>query len=93
MRVCLSNEAEKDGRPILLREDALKKEGGRERRMEGEARTCEGEMYKGADDKTEVPANRMLQYKPSAHPRRTETKLRQSSHSHVFFERSYSKKG
>lgn len=67
---------EKDGGLVVLRNSVLRVEGGRMRtkggrRSPGPAR----EMYKGADDKTEVPAYQMLQCKLSACPRRIRAKL------------------
>jgi len=44
------------------------------------------EMYKGADDKTEVSAYQMLQCKLSAHPRRIRTKFPLDGRSHIFLE-------
>lgn len=75
----------KDGRLVVLRNSVLRVEGGRLRtkgrkRGLGPAR----EMYKGADDKTEVPAYQMLQCKLSAHSRRIRTKLPRDGYSHVF---------
>lgn len=78
---------EKDG-GLVPRNSVLRVEGGRmrtkgRRRGPGPAR----EMYKGADDKTEVPAYQMLQCKLSARPRRIRAKFPRDSYSHVFLSR------